>query len=188
MNQRLLWISLAALLFGFAVGFIAGRHERLPESVPMAPEPAEQAAPDSREAMIENLLERVEGEPDNFSLLETLGNLYFDTEKYADAVIWYDRALKVRPDAVTVIVDRGAAYQRLGDYQAALEDFNRALAIDPAHETALCNKAIVLHFGFSETTAALEILAKVLTGNPANEEARKIQIMIQRHLADTEEP
>ena len=50
-----------------------------------------------------------EREPSNATPRVELGNLYFDAERYDDAIKWYGEALKLEPNDVNVSTDLGVS-------------------------------------------------------------------------------
>ena len=53
-----------------------------------------------------------------------LGNLYFDAERYDDAIKWYGEALKLAPNDVNVSTDLGVCYYYTNQPDKALEQFD----------------------------------------------------------------
>lgn len=60
----------------------------------------------------------------------------FRQQRYEVALELYERLLELTPEAAQVHANRGAALYHLGRVDAALQSFERALALDPALETA----------------------------------------------------
>ena len=56
-----------------------------------------------------------------------------------------NHALDVTENNDTILVVRGAAYERLGDYDQAMLDYERALAINPDNPTAYNDRGVVYH-------------------------------------------
>ena len=56
-----------------------------------------------------------------------LGNLYFDAERYDDAIKWYGDALKLSPKDVDVSTDLGVSYYYTNQPDKALEQFDQSL-------------------------------------------------------------
>ena len=88
-----------------------------------------------------------EREPSNPKPRVELANLYFDAERYDDAIKWYAEALKLTPNDVNVSTDLGVCYYYTNQPDKALEQFDRSLKIDPKHAKTLLNVGIVKAFG-----------------------------------------
>lgn len=58
------------------------------------------------------------------------GNIYSDLEEYGRAIVDFDQAIALDPNAVRY-GNRGLAYYNLKDYQHAIQDFDRALQLNP---------------------------------------------------------
>jgi Flp pilus assembly protein TadD len=55
-------------------------------------------------------------------------------EEFAEAIPYLDVALKQRPHSANILNYEGYAHRMIGDYNASLDYYNRALAIDPEHK------------------------------------------------------
>ena len=58
---------------------------------------------------------------------------------YASAVADFDNALTVEPRAVNALLWRGYAREKAGQVALALDDYEHAVAIDPADRLARAN-------------------------------------------------
>jgi hypothetical protein len=65
---------------------------------------------------------------------EELGDLYLEDEKYAQARNCYDRAISSRTDSPDPFYRRGIAAMNMGDYEAALPDFERVVNKDSGYD------------------------------------------------------
>jgi hypothetical protein len=65
---------------------------------------------------------------------EELGLLYLDDGNYSRARACYDKAISSRTDHPDPFYRRGIAEVKLGDFQAALPDLERAVASDPDYD------------------------------------------------------
>ena len=61
-----------------------------------------------------------------------MATYYMTTEKYADAIRYYDKTLELDPNYKVVLENRGIAYYNLGFYRQAAIDFDNAMKYDPA--------------------------------------------------------
>src|SRR5262245_22383268 len=111
--------GIAGVFFGLIAGWIIGSQQAVVRPAP-APQAAESAAApagsaQTRAAMLDetqvNALKSVaEREPANAKPRVELGNLYFDAERYPDAIKWYAEAVKLQPNDVNISTDLGVSY------------------------------------------------------------------------------
>jgi cytochrome c-type biogenesis protein CcmH/NrfG len=118
--------------------------------------------------------------PSDFDTLVKLGNLYYDGQVYPEAIQYYDRALKVRPDAVEVRTDMGTAYWYSGDPDRALTEFERSLKTRPGHAQTLFNVGVVRWQGKSDSIGAVAAWQELLQKNPQYPEREKVEQMISQ--------
>jgi tetratricopeptide (TPR) repeat protein len=98
----------------------------------------------------------------------------YNEKRWPEARDAYLRYLESHPEAVDVISDLGICYRALGDLQRALKEFDRALAIAPAHWQSLYNKIIVLAFDLGKKSEARELVVRLRTLQPENEQVKKL--------------
>ena len=87
-----------------------------------------------------------EKEPNNARPRVELGNLYFDAERYDDAITWYEQAVKLQPKDANLSTDLGVCYYYTNQPDKALERFDASLKVDPKHVKTLLNLGIVRAF------------------------------------------
>src|SRR5262249_51553952 len=93
------------------------------------------------------------------------GRLALERGDRASARLDLDQALRLRPNHVASWIARGLA--RLpGDAPGALDDFDRALALDPRSRAALQNRASVLSEHLGRTEEAVRVLDQVVDLHP----------------------
>jgi tetratricopeptide (TPR) repeat protein len=86
---------------------------------------------------------------------------------YRLAVQHFSRALELNPNLQEAYVQRGTAYQNLGQLDQALQDLDRALAANPKDQAALIARGIVyrdrkdLHKAIDDFSRVLEIRADI---------------------------
>jgi len=76
-------------------------------------------------------------------MLRNLKAIYLQQGDFTRALASIDRLLLVVPNEALEVRDRGAVHQRLGQIQAALQDFRRYLQIAPQAEDAEAVRAIM---------------------------------------------
>jgi hypothetical protein len=65
---------------------------------------------------------------------EELGDLYLEDAKYARARACFDKSISSRTDSPDPFYRRGICEMHLGDFAAALPDFERVIAKDPKYD------------------------------------------------------
>ncbi len=65
---------------------------------------------------------------------EELGDLYLEEGKYARAREYLDKSISVRADSLDPFYRRGLAAMYMGDFAAALPDFERVVTEDPKYD------------------------------------------------------
>jgi len=65
---------------------------------------------------------------------EELGDLYLDDRQFAKARACFDRVISPRTEDADPFYRRGLAAMALGDHQAAVEDLEQAVRIDPKYD------------------------------------------------------
>jgi tetratricopeptide (TPR) repeat protein len=173
-------IGLSGVFFGLLVGWIIGSQQATGRVAPQAPAAAtatsgsggaQPPAPfdESRAAALKSTAAQ---RPDDAATRVQLANMYFDAERFQEAATWYEAALKINPKDVNASTDLGIAYYYMNQPDKALAQFDRSLAIDPAHAKTLLNVGIVLAFGKQDLNGATAAWEKVVKVAPGSEEAR----------------
>ncbi len=115
---------------------------------------------------IEETKKLLESQPESVNLWTKLGNLYFDTDQYANAIDAYSKSLAIEPDNAHVLTDLGVMYRRNGNPQKAVENFDKAILAAPTHETARLNKGIVLYYDLKDKAGAIQAWNGLVQMNP----------------------
>jgi tetratricopeptide (TPR) repeat protein len=177
--------GIAGVLFGLIAGWMIGSQQAASRPGP-APAAQTQAVDSgsaaggggtTRAAVLDqtqvNALKAVaEREPSNAKPRIDLANLYFDAEKYEDAIKWYDDALKISPNDANVSTDLGVCYYYTNQPDKALAQFDRSLKLDPKHTKTLLNVGIVKAFGKQDLAGATEAWKQVLQISPDSPEGQ----------------
>ncbi len=89
--------------------------------------------------------------------------------KYAEAVALYTKSITAEPVQVWMTYNqRGCCYKKLGDSQNAIEDFSKAIELQPAYSTAYYNRALMYKRN-SDWNKAVDDFSKALVFEPAPE-------------------
>ena len=127
------------------------------------------------EARADALRTTVERDPENAGARVELGNLYFDAERFVEAVSWFEQALELNPHDVDVSTDLGMSYYYTNQPDRALEQLERAIALDPKHQKTILNIGIVRAFGKQDLDGAEAAWQRVVEIAPESQEARTAQ-------------
>jgi tetratricopeptide (TPR) repeat protein len=108
-------------------------------------------------------------QPDDREVLVNLGNANFDGEKWDEAEKWYNAALAKKSDDVNVRTDLGLifVFRDPPNYDRAIAEFNRSLALDPNHIQTLQNLTVA-YAKKGNSAKAKETLTKLETVDPKN--------------------
>jgi cytochrome c-type biogenesis protein CcmH/NrfG len=113
------------------------------------------------------LLQQLQSSPNDAALLAKLGNVYYDTQQYSEAVKYYERSLQSNPQNVNVRTDMGTAYWYMGDPDTAITQFQKSLSYNPNHPDTLYNLGIVKLQGKNDAAGALAAWEKLAKVDPA---------------------
>ena len=184
MKRDSLAFALSGTFFGLIVGWIIGSQQAVaprtdPAAAPAAssspgPAPSQTAPFDAARAT--TLERQAAAEPANAAVRVELGNVYFDGERYAQAIPWYEAAVKLDPKNVNASTDLAVAYYYSNQVDRALAQLDTSLAIDPKHLKTLLNQGIVRAMGKQDLAGAAEAWQKVVAIAPDSEEARRAKL------------
>jgi tetratricopeptide (TPR) repeat protein len=180
------WVlGIAGVCFGVLIGWIIGSQSRT-GAVPLAPAPQTQSAPQTQQAptqgqtaapldlaQVQTLTQQANNNPRDTKVRTQLGNLYFDAERYTDAITWYEAVLAIDPRDVNVSTDLAVSYYYTNQTERALQQFDKSLAVDARHLKTLLNMGMVKAFGKQDLNGAAEAWRKVVElAPPDSPEAR----------------
>jgi len=180
MKSESIAYGIAGVAFGLIAGWIIGTQQAAPR---VAPAPAQAAAapaanaPSERAAILDEtrvkaLKSVAEQQPSNAQPRAELANLYFDAERYDDAIAWYQAALKITPDDVNLSTDLGVCYYYTNQADKALLQLSHSLSIDPKHTKTLLNIGIVKAFGKQDLEGATKVWQQVVDLGPDTPEGQ----------------
>src|SRR5262252_208719 len=174
--------GIAGVAFGLLAGWIIASQTASYSNPPApaatqasAPAPSQGQAPPAAvldEAKVNAFKSMIDREPANVTPRAQLANLYFDAERYDDAIKWYTEALKLAPDDVNVSTDLGVCYYYTNQNDKALDQFAYSLKRDPKHAKTLLNQGIVLAFGKQDLEGAARVWQQVIDVAPESTEAQ----------------
>ena len=184
MKSDAIAFGIAGVFFGLIAGWIIGSQQATlapggtaAPTQASAPPPTGTAAPPTRAAVLDDtqvkaLKAVAEREPSNAQARTQLGNLYFDAERYEDAISWYSESLKREPKDVNVSTDLGVCYYYTNQPDKALAQFEQSLKLDPKHAKTLLNVGIVRAFGKQDLDGASKAWQQVIALAPNSPEGQ----------------
>lgn len=152
MSKENVLFTLVGLLLGFIVGFIfansANQREtgprsaaaatqpsqtNLPPDHPQIPSNAVRDQPDQQgmQAAVQAELDKARAEPNNFDAQKRAGDLFYQIQRWDEAIEFWLKANQLKPDDYETIVHLGNAYFEAGKYERAEQWYTSALVKKP---------------------------------------------------------
>jgi cytochrome c-type biogenesis protein CcmH/NrfG len=128
----------------------------------------------------EPLLVQLQSNSKDVDTIIKLGNLYYDSRAYPQAIEYYEKALSIQPGNADVRTDLGTAYWYTGDPDKAIASFEKALTVRPNHPGTLFNLGIVRWQGKKDPKGAVIAWEKLLQTNPGYPQKDQVQMLIER--------
>jgi tetratricopeptide (TPR) repeat protein len=190
MKPESIVLAVAGAFFGLIVGWVLGSQQTGPSRFAPAAAVVQQTAPTQNQAAtpqaqaarqldqaeVQRLQAVATQNPTDAKTRVDLGNVYFDAERYGEAITWYQQALTINPNDADVSTDLAICYYYSNDPDRALQQFEASLKANPRHTKTLLNQGIVKAFGKQDlkgAAAAWEKLIEISPTSPEAETARK---------------
>ena len=126
----------------------------------------------------EPILAELRSKPNDPALLAKAGNVYYDAQQFAEAIKYYEAALKVDPKDPNVRSDMATAYFSLGDADRAIAELNTSLQYRPDHPQTLLNLGLIKWRAKMDIEGAVAAWQKLLDTNPNFEQAAQVKQLI----------
>jgi tetratricopeptide (TPR) repeat protein len=188
MTRDNLLFAIIGVLFGFIVGFmLAGnisqreaassgvsRTQNLPADHPAV---GDSAAPQTRggmQAEVQQALDKARNEPNNFEAQVNAANLYYQIQRYDQAIEYLVKANQLQPDDFETVANLGMVNMDAGHFEAAERWYKAALAKKPDDVRVLDGYcAVLLQEG--KTKEADEAITKLAKADPNNVDLSKFR-------------
>jgi cytochrome c-type biogenesis protein CcmH/NrfG len=198
MRRDTLAFTIAGVVFGFVLGYMAAGYEIVPRPVPVGAAPAAttgagsapagggvaaaKAAIDPNEVQaMESLAAR---QPQDAAVRGELGTLYMDAQRWDEAIRWYGEALLLAPGNPDVTVDLGACYVHSGRPAEGLVRFDSVLKTKPDHRNARFNRGVALQ-QLGRAREAADAWDELLKLYPADTQLQRLRARIDEIRATT---
>lgn len=122
----------------------------------------------------------------NLAAVIALGNAYFDSGQWKEAIAFYEHALQIDPRNADVRTDMGTAYRNMGFSDRALQEYRKALSYEPGHQNARYNIGVVYAYDRQDYAAAIRVWEDLLLlspTHPRSEQMRSCIIKFKKTIA-----
>ena len=182
MTRENLLFAIIGLLFGFIVGFIMAStmSQRPPtpatvaagQGMPADHPPVSGNAPMNPQAMqaeVTASIEKARTEPQNFEAQLRAAELYYQIQRYDQAIEYLLKANQLRPDDFQTVVNLGLVNLDAGKYEAAEKWYRAAMLKKPDEVVVLAGLAAAT-LGKGDAKAAEQAIAKLEKVDPSSED------------------
>ncbi|MDX2480744.1 MAG: tetratricopeptide repeat protein [Desulfuromusa sp.] len=172
-KETILFVAIA-LAAGILIGVIVTNSKKdLSTTVPAANlAPAPIVNQQQQTAILEDIVAR---EPGNRNAWINLGHNYFDSDQPVKAIEAYARALELNASDPNVLTDQGVMYRRLGWFDKAISNFEKASEIDNNHQQSLYNLGIVYRYDLQDFAKAITVWERLIAIDPGSSGAQQIR-------------
>ena len=156
-KNKVILIAFVCLLVGFILGATVAilKTSRDSKGVAFTGNPQEEGSV-NREEDIRLAKSMLEKDPRDLQALVTLGDAYFDTDRYQEAIDAYSKALAVDPKNPDVRTDMGIMHRKLGQFDKAIQAFRQAARDQPLHINSRFNLGVVLKYDKNDFPGAIQ--------------------------------
>jgi tetratricopeptide (TPR) repeat protein len=168
----------AGLIGGFLIFSISGKKE---EPTLTGGVTAGSGSPVDYQQRIAELEKVVANDPKNLQAWTMLANEYYDTDQAQKAINAYNKALELTPGNPNLLTDQGVMFKRIGKFDNALANFEKAQKIDPKHLQSLYNIGIVYSEDLKQPDKALKVWNHYLeldSTSPAAQQVKRLMAQI----------
>ena len=155
-KKNVILIAFVSLLVGFIIGATVAilKTSRASKVVASTGNPQEESSVNHEEdiRLAKSILEK---DPKNLQALITLGDAYFDTDRYQGAIDAYSKALAIDPKNPDVRTDMGIMYRKLGKFDKAIQAFRQAAQDQPMHINSRFNLGVALKYDKNDLPGAI---------------------------------
>jgi len=182
-KNRIILIAFVCFLVGFILGATVAILKTTRDSKVIAStgNPQEESSVNHEEdvRLAKSILEK---DPRDLQALITLGNAYFDTDRYQEAIDAYSKALAIDPKNPDVRTDMGIMYRRLGQFDKAIESFRQVARDNPMHVNSRFNLGVVLKHDKKDFLGAIQAWEEFLKLEPLLDPDDERPIMVGQEI------
>lgn len=183
MNRDNLLFTIIGLLLGFIVGFMlassytqreampaaASRTQNLPPDHPTTGAPGQPGAPGQMQAEVTAALDTAKKEPNNFEAQLKAAELYYQIQRYDDAIGYLLKANQLQPDSYEVVANLGMVNMDAGHFETAEKWYEAALLKKP-DDVRVLDGLCVVYLEQGKAKEAEEAIAKLAKADSTNQD------------------
>lgn len=125
-----------------------------------------------------DLKKRLNANPKDFETAATLGNICYDNEEPAFAIVYYRIALDINPHSPEVRTDMATMYWQIDNVAHAEQAYRQVIKENPGFGNAYLNLGYLLLNAKNELKAARAIWTELIQGWPNDPAADKIRSLL----------
>lgn len=84
------------------------------------------------ERALNNYKDSLDADPERVESMRGMARTLLQKEKLEEAIIYFNMAIEQEPEFAGTYANRGIAYDRMGEHELALRDYELALHLDPS--------------------------------------------------------
>lgn len=138
--------------------------------------------PTEGEAIFLSLKARLNKNPSDFEAASNLGNICYDAEEPAQAIVYYRIALDIDPTAYGIRTDMGTMYWQIDNVAHAEQAFRQVVKEVPGFGNAYLNLGYLLLNAKDDVSSARVIWTELITGWPKDPAADKIRSLLMETM------
>jgi cytochrome c-type biogenesis protein CcmH/NrfG len=129
---------------------------------------------------IEDLKETVREDPKNLAAWLKLGDIYFDYNRYREAIEAYSHYLSIKPEDSDIRTKMGMMLRGLEDFDGAIEAFRKAAQMNPRHAESRFQLGALFLQEKKDVKGAITTWENYLQVSPKSERASWVKAEIER--------
>lgn len=132
-----------------------------------------------------SLRTRLNDNPDDVNAAVGLGNIYYDANQPAQAILYYRLALDIDPSQPAVMTDMGTMYWHNENIPQAECAYREVIKDYPGFGNAYLNLGYLLLHAKNQVPEARKIWTELITGWPEDPVAQKIrELLVETTFSD----
>ena len=192
MKKETILLVILAVAAGILIGVIMTNLKKDRPSSEFTQSSVPVSAPVVNQQQQNTILEDIVArEPENRNAWVELGHNYFDSNQPMKAIEAYAKALELDGNDPDILTDQGVMYRRVGWFDKAISNFQKANHIDSHHQQSLYNLGIVYRYDLKDFPKAIEVWERFLAidpGSPAASQIRSELEFLKQHPEIPQQP